>query len=567
MRSSPLRRPQLSITAPIARWLIGYQPAWARADLTAGLTAAAVVIPQAMAYAALAGMPVQVGLYCSLAAMVVYPLLGGSRAMSVSTTSAIAMLTASEVATVTAAQPGLAPTAIAATLALLVGVFLLTARVLRLGFLANFISKPVLVGFQAGVGIAILVGQLKSVLGAHSTATSTIGALLQAPRMIAEAHLPTVLVAGVGVALLLGLRRVAPKAPAPLIWVAVSIVAAAAIGLEAHGVRSIGKVPSGMPGIVLPALSSIGRLWPGALGIALMSFTESMAAARTFRAPDDPAIDADRELIAIGAANLAASLLSGMPSGGGTSQTAVANEAGVRSQLAQWISAAAVLITLLFASGVISLMPQPALAAVIVVTGLTMIKPETFVAIARVRQDGLLWALATVAGVIAFGTLNGILVAVAISFLTLMYESNHPQVFTMTYDRKEDIFRRATEGDETTPGLLTLGTEGRLTFANAERVRDEMQALAAHTQPKVVVLECSAIPDIEYTALLMLIESEHRLRAAGVELWLAAVNPHLLKVIERSPLAATVRSERIFPTLRKAVEAWRRRRGRQGQGA
>jgi SulP family sulfate permease len=557
--SSPHIDPNLSARFPIAAWLIGYKPAWARADLVAGLTTAAVVIPQAMAYAAVAGLPVEVGLYCSLAAMLVYPLLGSSRPLSVSTTSSIAMLTASEVVVMTASHPGLKATAIAATLALLVGAVLLLARLLRLGYLANFISKPVLVGFQAGVGVAIVVGQLKSVLGARIGGHSTVGVFMQLPTMLSQVHPPTLLVAAIGIVLLLGLRRLLPRAPAPLIWVALSIAAAAVLGLEAQGVKSIGTVPAGLPAFLLPDLSSSALLWPAALGIALMSLTESMAASRTFRALDDPPVDTNRELIAIGAANLAASLFSGMPAGGGASQTAVADAAGVRTQLAQWVGAAAVLVTVLFASGIISLMPQPALAAVILVTGLTMIRPETFAAIARVRMDGLIWALVTVAGVIAFGTLNGILVAVAISMLTLMYEANHPPVYAMAYDRDDDVFRRAAAGDEAFPGLLMLGTQGRLTFANADRVRERMQALVTKAQPRVVVLECSAIPDIEYTALLMLVEGEQKLRAAGVDLWLAAVNPDLLKVLERSPLAASAGRQHIFLTLRKAVEAWRER--------
>ena len=296
---------------PIAAWLIGYKPAWVRADLVAGLTAAAVVIPQAMAYAAVAGLPVQVGLYCSLAAMLVYPLLGGSRPLSVSTTSSLAMLTESEVVAMTGSHPGLQAAAIAATLALLVGGVLIIARLLRLGYLANFISKPVLVGFQAGVGVAIVVGQLKSVLGARVVSHSTIGVLMELPTMLSQVHPPTLLVAAIGIALLLGLGRLLPRAPAPLIWVFLSIAAAAVLGLEARGVKSIGTVPTGLPVFALPDLPLAALLWPAALGIALMSFTESMAAARTFRALDEPPVNANRELaFAIGAAKrLAASVL------------------------------------------------------------------------------------------------------------------------------------------------------------------------------------------------------------------------------------------------------------------
>ncbi len=256
-------------------------------------------------------------------------------------------------------------------------------------------------------------------------------------------------------------------------------------------------------------------------------------------------------------------MMGGMPAGGGASQTAVADAAGARSQMAQWVDAVAVLATLLVASRAISLMPQAALGAVIVVTGLLMIKPATFFAIARVRGDEVLWALATVVGVIFLGTLNGILVAVLISLLMLMYQANHPPVYAMVYEEADDVFRRADphEAAEAHAGLLMLGTEGRLTFANAERVRDKMRALIEATAPKVVVLECDAIPDIEYTALLMLEEAEQNLRAQGISLWLAALNPELEKIVRRSPLAAALGPDRIFVSRRKALEAWRLQTG------
>src|SRR5580704_13245353 len=218
---------------PIGGWLFSYRPAWLRSDLVAGLTAAAVVIPQAMAYAALAGLPVQAGLYCALTAMLVYPLLGSSRPLSVTTTSAIAMLTASEIAAAASTHPGIPATSVAATLALLVGGVLIAARVLRLGFLANFMSKPVLVGFQAGVGVAILVGQLKSVLGVAVTSRSTLGALAQLPALLPHTQLPTLLIAAIGIVLLVGAHRLTPRLPTPLIWVAASICASALFGLAA----------------------------------------------------------------------------------------------------------------------------------------------------------------------------------------------------------------------------------------------------------------------------------------------------------------------------------------------
>jgi sulfate permease, SulP family len=543
---------------PIATWLFGYRRGWLRRDLIAGLTAAAVVIPQAMAYSVIAGLPVEAGLYTALAAMLVYPLLGSSRPLSVTTTSAIAMLTAAEIAATATVQPDVGATSIAATLALLVGGVLILARLFRLGFLANFISMPVLVGFKAGVGVAILVGQLKSVLGVQVTSKTTIGTLMELPGLLAQAQGFTVLVAVVGIAVLLGLPRLIPRMPAPLVWVVLSIIASAVFGLEALGVKSVGVVPRGLPSLALPDLSLIAAVWPGALGIALMSFTESVAAARTFCERDDAPINANQELLAVGAANVASALVGGLPAGGGASQTAVADKAGARSQMAQWVNAAVVLVSVLFLARVIGLLPQAALGALILVAAFSMIQPETFRAIARIRHDELMWALVTVAGVIVIGTLNGILIAVAVSLLTLMYQANRPPVYAVAYNREKDIFRRAGEheDDEMFPGLLMLRTEGRLTFANAANAAEKMQALVAKAKPRVIVLECSAIPDIEYTALVMLTEAEQKQRARGVSLWLAAVNPDLLKMIERTPLGAALGHERMFFNLRKALETW-----------
>lgn len=548
----------MAVRVPVATWLSTYRRQWLRPDLMAGLTAAAVVIPQAMAYAVIAGVPIEAGLYTALATMLVYPLLGTSRPLSVTTTSAIAMLAATAVAATSATHPGVSAPATAATLALLVGGILIVARLLRLGFLANFVSVPVLVGFKAGVGVAILVGQLKSVLGVHLGSTTTMGTLAELPGVLGQAHAPTMLTAAAGIVLLVALPRLFRRLSAPLVWVAVSIAASAAFGLGEMGITLVGAVPSGLPSLVLPDRSLLGLLWPAALGIALMSFTESVAAARSFCRREDPPIDVDRELVAVGAASVASALVGGLPAGGGTSQTAVADTAGARSQMAQWVSAAVVLVTLLFLSRAIGLLPKAALGALILVTAASMIRPETFRAIGRIRRDEMGWALATLAGVIVLGTLNGILVAVAISLVTLMYQANHPPVYALAYNREKAIFRRAGEheGDETFPGLLLLRTEGRLTFANAERVRDEMRALLPEAGLRVVVIECSAIPDIEYTALLMLIEAERNLRERGIMLWLAGLNPDVLKLVLRSPLGTTLGPERMFHNLQKVVEAW-----------
>jgi sulfate permease, SulP family len=364
----------------------------------------------------------------------------------------------------------------------------------------------------------------------------------------------------VGIMLLLGMHRFLPKLPAPLAWVGLAIAASAVLGLESHGVRLVGAVPAGLPSIALPDLSLAASLWPAALGIALMSFTESVAAARTFCASEDPPVNANRELLAIGAANVAVSMVGGLPAGGGASQTAVAEQAGARSQVAQWVGAAAALATLLFLSRLIGLLPQAALAALVVVVSAGMIKPADFRAIARINRNEWAWALVTFAGVVLIGTLEGIGIAVLVSMLTLIYQANHPPVYAVAYNPTTQVFRKVGENpdDQTLPGLLMLRTEGRLTFANAANVQEKMQALAAATQPppQVVILELSAVPDIEYTALMMLVEGERKQRERGVSLWLAGINPGVARALDRSSLGETLGSDRRFFNLKMAMDAF-----------
>jgi high affinity sulfate transporter 1 len=544
----------------IPAWIGAYRRDWFRADLGAGLSASTVVIPKAMACATIAGLPVAACLYTALAAMATYPFLGSSRVLSVTTTSTIALMTASEVVAIGRDGAGpVNPVVVGATLALLVGLFLLLARVLRLGFIANFVSKPVLVGFEAGIGIVIAVSQLKSLLGIHPAGRTVLGTLRELPALLPQTHVPTLCVALASLALLVGLPRLWPRLSAPLVVVSLGALAAAALGLAASGVDLVGAVPRGMPSFVRPDLSLVARLWPGALAIALMSFTESVASARTFLRPDDPPVDPNRELVATGIANVAAAFVGGFPSGGGASQTAVNARSGARSQAAQFVGAAFVVLCLLFLSGVIGLIPQAALGALVFVAAVSMVKVDKFRAIARVRKDELWWALVTAAGVVLIGTLEGILIAVAVSVLTLLYQSNHPPVYVVAHNLEKGIFRRLGEHaeDVTYPGLLVLRTEGRLTFANIDYVADKMRALVVESAPRVIVLECSAIPDIEYTALDTLVEANRKLRARGVELWLATVNPDLFRILERSALGAALGHGHMFFNLHKAVEAYR----------
>lgn len=543
---------------PILAWLPRYQSAGLRFDLVAGLTVAAVVIPQAMAYAVIAGLPVQVGLYTALVPMLIYVLLGTSRPLSVSSTSTISMLTATELAGVAQGGDTADYLVAASTLAFLVGVFLLLAGLLRLGFLANFISLPVLTGFKAGIGIVIFVGQLGKVLGLSIEKGPVFQTLLSVLQNLDQIHRPTLALALVTLAVLLLLPRLNKRIPAALVAVALGIMASALLNLEASGVKLVGDIPPGLPRLSLPDWSLLEALWPGALGIALMSFVESIASARAFARHDDPPVDADQELRALGAANIGGSFFQAYPAGGGTSQTAVNDQAGARSQLAEAVTTGAVVVTLLFLAPLIGLMPEATLGALVLVAAAGLIKMGEFRAIGRIRRHELAWAIITFAGVVVLGTLEGILVAVVASMLDIIFQANHPPVYVMGRKPGTDVFRplRHHPDDETFPGLLLVRTEGRIYFANAQRVGEKAQALIQREQPQVIVIDCSAIPDIEYTALKQLTELEERLRGAGIMLWLAALNPEPLRTVQQSSLGKVLGHERMFFNLEQAVTTY-----------
>jgi hypothetical protein len=319
---------------PAVGRLRSYRRQWLRGDLAAGVTTAAVVIPQAMAYATIAGLPVQTGLYVATVPMLVYALLGTSRPLSVSTTSTLAALTAAAVAVAAHGDPSRAPAA-AATLAALSGGLLLGAGLLRLGVMADFISAPVLAGFKAGTGLLIAAGQLGKVLGVPQEGDSFPAKVGSALSHLGQVSWPTVGLAAGSIVILLGLRRWGPRSlPGPLIVVALGVLLAVATGLADRGVALVGEIPPGLPRVEAPDLAMVTVLLPAAAGVALMAFVESIAAARAFTAGDEPEVDADQELRALGAANLAGGCFQAFPAGGGLSQTAVNRDTGARSQVA-----------------------------------------------------------------------------------------------------------------------------------------------------------------------------------------------------------------------------------------
>jgi high affinity sulfate transporter 1 len=541
-------------------WLRGYQRTFLVPDLLAGLTAAAVVIPKAMAYATVAGLPVQIGLYAALVAPIVYALVGRSPVLSVSTTTTIAILTGSSLAE---AVPGADPTGLlvaTATLSVLVGGVLLVAALLRLGFLANFISEPVLAGFKAGIGLVIIVDQIPKLLGIHIEKVGFFRDVLRLVQAVPGTSLPTLGVSVAAVLTILACKHWAPRLPAAVVVAGLGIAASAWFGLPSLGIKSIGAIPAGLPSPVRPDLSLFQALWPAAVAIALMSFTETIASGRAFAREGQARSAPNAELVATGLGNVLGGLVGAMPSGGGTSQTLVQSSA--RTQLAGLVVGLTTLTTLCLLAPAMSLMPQAVLAAIVVVYSLDLVSLRDLRAIAAIRRTELIWALTALVGVLLLGTLRGILVAVIVSVIALAYQVSNPAVYEVARKRGTSVFRpRSKEhpDDESYPGLLLIRVESRLFFGNTDRVLDLVAPLVDAANPRVVVLDCSAIFDLEYSALKMLAEAERRARRRGGELWLSALNPGARRVVERSPLGKALGSERMFRDLEQAVERFQRR--------
>jgi len=527
-----------------------------RLDLVAGLTAAAVVIPKAMAYAAVAGLPVVVGLYTAVLPMVVYALLGSSRVLSVSTTTTLAILAGTNLSlAVPDNDPARLVTA-TATLAVLTGLILLAAGALRLGFVANFISEPVLTGFKAGIGLVIILDQIPKLLGLHLPKGGFFQHVASLAQSIPQTSMISLAVGAGTILVVVAMDRLLPNSPAPLVGLGGAVAASVALNLQALGVDTVGLVPRGLPPFTLPDVALVEQLLPGAAGLALMSFAETIAVGRAFARENDPPVKANRELAATGISNLAGAFFGAMPSGGGTSQTAVVHAAGGRTQVASLVTAGAAALVMILLAPFIGLIPQPALAAIIIVTSIGLIKPLEFVRIRQVRTMEFRWALVACLAVPIFGTLRGIVIAILVSLLALLARLARPRISVLARKPGSDIFRPRSADhpeDESFPGLLLLRPEDRIFFANIQGVRERMQALLDQHKPRILALDLSAVPDIEYSGLKVLIDAERKGAERGIKLWLIGLNPEVLQVVRRCGLADRLGQEAMFFNVPEAV--------------
>ena len=549
--------------------LLRVAPRTARRDTVAGLAVAAYLVPQCMAYARLAGLAPVTGLWAALGALVVYAFLGTSSRLSVGPESASALLVGSAVATISDHAGPQQRAQIAAALALAVAGIALAAWATHLGFLADLLSRPVLVGYMTGVAVAMIVSQLPNLTGIPSSHRETLGRATDIARHLGDLQMAPLVVGAAVLAALMLLERV-PHVPGPLVVVLLATAATAAFGLEEHGVTTIGDVPGGLPTLALPGIPA--ELWPevlaAAAGISVVVFADNILTARAFAARRGERIDANQELLALAGANATAGLVGGFPVSSSGSRTAIADAAGGRTQLTSLVAAAAIALTLLFAGGVLESFPLAALAGLVVYAATRLIDVSEIRRVVVFRRSEAMIAAASFGGVILFDLLAGIGIAVVLSIVDLFariaraHDAIQGEVPGLAGLHDIDDYPDAT----TISGLVVYRYDAPLCFANAEDFKTRLlEAIhEANTPVEWVVLNMEANVEIDLTATDMLEDLRAELSSRGIVMALARVKHDLAIYLERVHLPERIGREHIYPTLPTAVEAFHSRPGAAG---
>jgi high affinity sulfate transporter 1 len=555
--------------APGLRLLSSYQRGWLSKDLVAGFVLTALLVPQGMAYAELAGLPPITGLYTSILCLVAYAIFGPSRILVLGPDSSLGpMIAATIIPIVGAGGDPQRAVALASMLALLVGVMTVLAGVAKLGFVADLLSKPTQIGYMNGLALTILVGQLPKLFGFSVDADGFIPeAVGFAEGMASGDTVAAALAVGLlGLALIAGLQRLVPRFPAVLVAVVVSILVANAFNLADRGVSLVGPLPQGFPPFTLPSVqwSDMALLVAGAVGIAVVSLTDTISTSSAFAARTGQEVDGDREMIGIGAANIAAGLFQGFPVSTSGSRTAVAEQAGAKTQVTGLVGALAITLMLLVAPGLLRNLPQPTLAAVVIVASLSLADIPGTVRLWRQRRTEFTLSMAAFAGVALLGVLPGIAIAVALSIGNVFRRSWWPYQTVLGrvpgIPGYHDV--RSYSDAEQLPGCVLYRFDAPLFFANARTFRDQIRRLArSEPRPVWIVVAAEPITDVDTTAADMLEDLDEALNAQGISLVFAELKDPVREKIERYGLTRTIDPAHFFPTVGAAVAAFREQFG------
>lgn len=542
----------------------GFNPALLRTELVVAVTVFAVLVPSAMAYGDLAGVTPVAGLYVALGAMVMYALFGSSKQVIMGPEATAAIMTATAVAPL-AGGDAARYAALAALLAILVGVVALLARVARLGFITDLLSKPVLVGYIFGATLIVIGSQLGKMFGIKLESDKFFQQVVELISRLDETDLLTFAIGATCMVTLLIIRRVNRKLPGPLIVVVVAIIASYVLGWEAKGVAVVGAVPAGLPQVTIPAVtvSDIFALLPAALALTILIYADEILTSRVFAAKHRQKVDANQEFVGIGTANIAAGMLTGFPAALSASRTTVNDQMGGKTQWVGLIAAALTIIFLLFFTPLLAPLPTAALGAIIIVASLGLIDIAAFRFLRQVRPAEFWLAVVTALGVLIVGVLAGILVAVMLSLIMILYRVARPHDALLDdVDAAGGTVYRGVDDKETAltePGLIVYRFDAPLVFANAAFFTERLEALIANAGPglRCVILDAEAISDFDSTAAEALESLDADLERLGVELWIARANEPLRQLLQTTGLMNRLGSEHIYPSVRAAVAAYR----------
>jgi high affinity sulfate transporter 1 len=544
--------------------LTSFRREWLIKDIVAGTVLTTLLVPQGMAYAELAGLPPITGLYTSILCLLGYAVFGPSRILVLGPDSSLGPMIAATILPLAGAggDPARA-IALASMLALMVGAIMVLAAVAKLGFIADLISKPTMIGYMNGLALTILVGQLPKLFGFKVDADGFLGELAGFITGLAggKAVAASAAVGIAGIAVILVLQRWLPKVPAVLVAVVLAIAAASIFSLAGHGVSLVGVLPKGFPPLTIPdvGVADLGPLFAGALGIALVSLADTISTASAFAARTGQEIDGNGEMIGIGAANLAAGLFQGFPVSTSGSRTAVAERSGSKTQLTGVTGAALIVVMIVFVPGLFRNLPQPVLAAVVITASLSLADIPGTVRLWKQRKTEFLLSIAAFGGVVLLGVLPGIAIAVGLSILNVFRRAWWP--YQTVLGRVEGLEgyhdRRSYPAARVLPGLVIYRFDAPLFFANARTFRDEIMRLAqADPPPRWILIAAEPVTDVDTTASDVLEDLDETLNGRGISLVFAGLKDPVRGKIERYGLTRTIDPRHFFPTVGAAVAAF-----------
>jgi len=549
----------------IDRWVPGihmlrtYRPSWLRSDLMAGIVLAAILVPQGMAYAELAGLPAVTGLYTTIACLVGYALMGPSRILVLGPDSSVSPLIFAAITPLLAGGDPATAITLAGMLALFVGAIEIGLGIGKLGFVADLLSKEVQVGYMNGLAITIIVGQLPKLFGFSTDADGFVEEVKAFFTSLDKTNATTLILGLTTLAVLLVLPRLSKKIPAVLVAVVGATMVTGLLELAKEGVETVGALPQGLPVPAFPwtSLSDVGPLLAAAVGIVLVSLTDTIATSTSFAARRGDEIDPNQEMIGIGSANFAAGLFQGFAISASGSRTAVAEQSGSKSQVTGLVGAGVVVVLLLFLPSLLADLPQSALAAVVIAAALSLVNLPILRKYLRVRKTSLLLSLVATIGVVLFGVLEGILFAVILSILLFFRRSWWPHGEVLGHVAHLDGWHsvEAYPEAEQVPGVVVYRWEAPLFFANAGIFRQEVRRLVRRRRPRWIVLQCEAITDIDVTAADMLERLDRELNAQGVSIAFVELLSRLQELVLRYGLLETLDREHFYPSVKSALEA------------